>query len=485
MSAQSPASAPICRAVQLEPFFNSDNCGMGRCEPLIDFRNASTAACTLPDSTSVTALNRHGAVIKHEHATGQDGPLVLQPGDFGEYTSVLYSSSKDLFPDPPPLADTYLFRFAPDDPRALRLPGAQGFEGGPRATFGGDYPPPDLSKVPQQTSGRFVLSAIRWPQPDPHPFFDLDFNPFLQLHVSVANRSTSASAGWNACRIVIETLDDQPQTEPNATARVPVRSMHACNWNGDLAHGTVAAGATVALELVAKLPQVCHLARYTISVRLENAPVKFSPLVWHTDALQPQCNESQVAASSLPPLVLPPGLKMLQPLHFHLPVNGIRLGLEIPARFADSRGIGTLFPGDPVVAEVWVENDRDTPLHLAGEHGFHLRVVDFGRPQQPHPASEKPRSAPPPELTPRAGSNDSGPVDLIVPPRTIMRVAHIDLGAKYDLPVDPASFQLSVFIYLGSLSGEDAKWNWHSDHTDPFGLSAVAAIHVQPPAPEK
>src|SRR5664279_4176496 len=113
--AQSPAIPSLCRSVQLEPFFDDNGCGMGRCNPTIDFRNVSATACTLPADTSVTALNRRGAIIKHEHPGAENGPLVLEPGDFGEYESVTYSGNKDMFPNPPPFADTYLFRFSPDD----------------------------------------------------------------------------------------------------------------------------------------------------------------------------------------------------------------------------------------------------------------------------------------------------------------------------------------------------------------------------------
>src|ERR1035441_10376720 len=53
---QLPGIPPLCRAVQLEPFFDDNHCGMGRCYPAIDFRNVSATACTLPADTSVMAL---------------------------------------------------------------------------------------------------------------------------------------------------------------------------------------------------------------------------------------------------------------------------------------------------------------------------------------------------------------------------------------------------------------------------------------------
>ncbi len=474
MFAQSTETPPLCRAVQLEPFFDDNNCGMGRCYPVIDFRNVSTTACTLPADTSVMALNRRGAIVKYEHPGSESGPLVLEPGDFGEYVTVTFSGNKDMFPNPPPFVDTYLFHFSPDDSGVLRVPGAQGFEEGLRTVFDKDNPPLDLSKFPRQMSGKFAFSAFPWPQtnPDPHRVFELYSDPFVELHVSVANRGRFASGGWNTCHVIIEASEVRHAIgpAPNQPAQISKRSDYPCDWNGDLSQGAIPAGATVAFEVEAKLPKICHLARYKVSVRLENAPVKFAPLDLHTYELQPDCDDSRTIASLLPKLVIPPDLKLLKPLHYGLPVDGISLGLEIPARFADSRGIGTILPGDPVVASVWVENGRDTPLHIAGAHGFHLRIVSY-----------PPRV----ELAPRVGSNDTGPIDVMIPPHTKLRVAQIDLGAQYDFPAGRVGFQQSVFLYPDSLLGEDAKWNWENDQNDAYALKTVAALHVESRDPGK
>jgi hypothetical protein len=132
------------------------------------------------------------------------------------------------------------------------------------AVFNKDNPPPDLSKYPRQTSGDFALSAFPWPQtnPDPHRTFDLYRNPFVELHVSVTNLGALASAGWNACHVIIEAGEVRHAIgpAPNPPAHVSKRTVYPCDWNGDLSHGAIAAGATVAFEVEAKLPEVCHLA---------------------------------------------------------------------------------------------------------------------------------------------------------------------------------------------------------------------------------
>ena len=486
---QLPGIPPLCRAVQLEPFFDDNNCGMGRCYPAIDFRNVSATACTLPADTSVIALNRRGAIMKHEHPGAENGPLVLEPGDFGEYWSVTFSGDKDMFPNPPPFADTYLFRFSPDDPGALRVPGAQGFEEGLRAIFDKDNPPPDLSRFPRQSSGKFALSAFPWPQtePDPHQVFDLySNNPFVELHVSVANRGVFASGGWTGCHVILDASEVRRDTElaPGSPAHISKRSVYPCAWNGDISRGALAAGATVAFEVQAKLPKVCHLARYKLSVTLENAPTKFAPLALYTDELQPDCDDSRTIRPVPPKLVVPPALEVLEPDDYGLPVDGIRIGMEIPARFADSQFIGTLFPGDPIIASVWVDNGRDTALRLAGPHGFHLKIRSYTVPLAARSVAGF-RNPPPVELAPRVGSNDTGPIDVTIPPHTKLCVAQIDLGAQYDFPVGPAGFQQSVFLYPNSLQGEAAKWNWENDQQNAYALTTVAAFHVAPDDPGK
>lgn len=56
LQGQAAPAAPVCRAVQLEPYYDPANCGMGRCEPLLDFRNVSSTACPLPAMTEVRAV---------------------------------------------------------------------------------------------------------------------------------------------------------------------------------------------------------------------------------------------------------------------------------------------------------------------------------------------------------------------------------------------------------------------------------------------
>ncbi|MGA8673451.1 MAG: hypothetical protein WB679_26490 [Terracidiphilus sp.] len=480
--AQSPAGPPLCRAVQLEPFFDDNSCGMGRCYPAIDFRNVSATACTLPADISVMALDQHGGIIQRERPGAENGPFVLEPGDFGEYDSVTYSGDKDLFPNPPPFADTYLFRFSPDDPDTLRVPGAQGFEEGLRALFDKNSPPPDLSRFPRQTSGKFAFSAFPWPQtdPDPHRVFDLYSNPFVELHVSVSNHGAFANAEWNACHVLIDASEVLRAigSAPKPTAHISKRSVYPCGWNGDISHGAIAGGATVAFEVAAKLPEVCHLARYKISVSLENAPVKFTPLNLYTDELQPSCDDSRMISSSLPTLSIPPVLNQ-RGAKFGLPVHGIKVGLEVPTRFNDSRGIGVVFPGDPVIADVWIENGRDTSLHFAGSNGFFIHVVSYVPTAEPSRHSPGSGDFPAVGLVPRVGSKHTGPIDVIIPPHTAMRVANINLGAQYDFPVGPVPYQESVYLYPEALTGEDAKWNYSYDYDNAYALKTVAGFHVE------
>jgi hypothetical protein len=246
------------------------------------------------------------------------------------------------------------------------------------------------------------------------------------------------------------------------------------------AHGAIAPGATVGLEVEAKLPKVCHLARYILSVRLENAPVRFAPLVLRTDELQPDCDDSRTISSSLPPLKLSPDLKLTES-HFGLPVHGIRVGLKIPTRFKDSRGIGTIFTGDPVIAEVWIDNGRDTPLHFAGPNGFFIHIVSYAA------ASKAPGSGNQSAvgLVPRTGSKHKGPINVTIPPHRIMHVANVDLGAQYDFPVGPIPYQESVWLYPEALTGEDAKWNYFNDYSDSYALETVEAFHIEPTTSEK
>ena len=487
MCAQSPSSPPRCRAVQLEPFFDDDNCGMGRCYPAIDFRNVSATACTLPADTSVMALDQRGAIIQQEHPGAEHGPIVLEPGDFAEYDSVTYSGDKDMFPDPPPFADTYLFRFSPDDPGALRMPGAQGFEEGLRAIFGKDNPP-DVPRFPRQTTGKFALSAFPWPQtdPDPHRVFDLSSNPFVELHVSVASQSAFNSAGWDGCHVIIDASEVRRATglASNPPAHQATRSVYRCDWNGDISHGAIAAGATVAFEVEAKLPKVCHLARYKVSVRLENAPVNFAPLDLYTNELQPGCDDSHMISTSLPSLSLPPVLKQ-RGAKFGLPVDGIKVGLEIPTRFDDSNLIGVVFPSDPIIAALWIENGRDTPLHFAGPNGFFIHVVSYAPAADPSRHNRGSSGVSAVGLVPRAGSKHTGPIDVTIPPHTAMRVADVDLGAQYDFPVGPVPYEESVRLYPEALTGEDAKWNYFYDYDNAYALNTVAAFHVQSDDPGK
>jgi hypothetical protein len=465
--AQPPEDPPLCHAYQLEVFFNDNGCSMGRCYPTIDFRNASEKACTLPADTSVTALNRRGTVMGHERPRGIEGSMVLQPGDFGEYRGETYNG--DMGPGPP-LAETYLFRFAPDDRSALRAPGAQVLDEGPVAAFSKSSPPPDLSKFPQQTSRNFTLATIPWLplDPDPHHFSALSS---IHLHVSVANHSEQVSAGWKACRVIIEASEEGSQSS------VSQRSVHPCDWNGDLIYGAIAAGATVAMETVAKLPKVCHLARYAISVKLEQSPIRFAPLVLQTSPLQPECDDAQTIPSSLPALAPSADLKLLDPLRFGLPVDGIRIGLEIPTRFPDPGRIGTIFPGDPVIASVWIENGRDTPLHLTGPHGFHLKIASHTPLPDPRERTLGYRYPGPVELVPRTGSGDTGPIDTTVPPHTKMNVVRLDLGAQYDFPVERLQV---VTLYPNSFLGEDEQWNWTNDHGNAYALQTFISFRIKP-----
>jgi hypothetical protein len=486
--AQSPPIQPLCRAVQLEPFVYDDGCGMGRCYSAIDFRNVSATACMLPADTSVKALNRRGSIVEQEHPGAENGPVVLGPGDFGEYQSETFSADKEMFPNPPPFMETYVFRFSPDDPDALRVPGAQRLEGGLRAIFDKDNPPPDLSRFPGQRSGNFTLSVFPWPKtdPDPHQVFDLYSNPFVALHVSVANHGAAANAGWKGCHVTIDASEVRRTigSTPNSPAHIPKRSVYPCDWNGDISHGTIAAGATVAFEVTAGLPKVCHLARYKVSLRLENAPVKFAPLDLYTGELQPDCDDSRMISSSLSTLSIPPVLKQRGP-HFGLPVHGIKVGLEIPTRFNDSRGIGVVFPGDPVIAAVWIENGRDAPLHFAGSNGFFIHVVSYAPSTAPSRRIQGSSDTPAVGLVPRVGSKHSGPIDVTIAPHTAMRIAAIDLGAQYDFPVGPVPYQETVELYPEALTGEDTKWNYFYDYDNPYALNAVEAFHIESHDPGK
>ena len=128
---QAPPVPPTCHSVQLEPFTESGDCGMGHCYTRLELRNVSTSACTLPASTTVTAMITGGTKTEDVKA---DKPLVLQPGAFGEYVSESYKQGATA--NPPSVAQFYEFHLAPDDPSEIDFyPGDQGITEGPKAVF--------------------------------------------------------------------------------------------------------------------------------------------------------------------------------------------------------------------------------------------------------------------------------------------------------------------------------------------------------------
>lgn len=397
---------------------------------------------------------------------------MLEPGEFGEYMSEIATSDTEE-PPPPPVAAWYEFRFADGDPGALRMPGAEELQEGPQAAFSAEYPAPDLSHVARERRGVLTLSAYLWPLPAPAagPQSDMldgynrDNHPTLGLlHVSLANAGPAASAGWNGCQIIVEAREESGGGSEGA-APAHLRSRTPCQWNGDIDEGKIAPGATVAMEVDTSLPKICHRARYDLAVWVEGGPVAFAPLVAvRTQELQPLCSDSRTASSMVPQPSIPPGLEA-EAVEWGVPYGGINVGAEMPAR--ETRGpMGrSLRRGDPAVVALWIDNGSDQPLHFAGPHGFHLRLI---RDSQPfHPA---------PDIAPRPGSSDTGPIDIDVPPHTRMSVAVVDLGTIYDLSAEPGRFLFDAAPL--ALTGDAAALNWGEGKKNLFKPHALLSILV-------
>jgi len=282
LRAQSAPSPPSCHAVQLEPFTERGDCGMGRCYTPLELRNVSTSACTLPARTTVTAVIAGGTRSEDVKA---EKPLVLQPGEFGEYVSESYNPGMSA--NPPPVAQLYKFHIAPDDPSEIDFyPGGQGIAQGPQSVFNGAHPAPSLSGVPHQEAGGFVVAAYFWPpiKPEAHPV-----NGSLgSLHISLANHSGLNSGEWRYCRFVIDAVEE-------GTLR-HTQSAAPCVWSGDVPGGVIEDGATVALSAEVPAPKDCHTARYTVTINLEKGPVRIAPITLHTGPVQ--CSAAVAAASA-------------------------------------------------------------------------------------------------------------------------------------------------------------------------------------------
>ncbi|MGA8530953.1 MAG: hypothetical protein WB622_14650 [Acidobacteriaceae bacterium] len=451
---------------------------MGRCEPLLDFRNVSSAACMLPAATTVRALDRQGRLMGVEHPKAEK-PLVLEPGEFGEYISEIATSDPDEAP-PPSMATWYEFRFADGDAEALRMPGAEEVSEGPRAAFSVNDPAPDLSRVARERRGVLTLSAYLWPPPAPAagPQSDLleadnrEGYPTLgSLHVSLANAGPAASAGWDGCQIIVDAREE-PGGGGAGTTPAHLRSHTGCQWNGDIASGTIAAGATVAMEVDTSLPKICHRSRYDLTVWIEGGPVSFAPLVaLRTRELQPLCSDSRTASSPVAQPVSPPGPEAAK-VQWGVPYGGINIGAEMPARETRGPTGRSLRQGDPAVVVLWVDNELDQPLHFAGTHGFHLRLIRESQPFRPAP-----------DIAPRSGSNDTGPIDIDVPAHTRMSVAVVDLGTMYDLSAESGRFLFDAAPL--ALTGKAAALNWNEGKKNPFRPHALLSITIDESHPDR
>lgn len=454
--------APLCRAAQLEPFVSGEDCGSGRCQMRLDLRNTGSTACTLPSHSTARALDAQHHILRREHVRS-DGPMVLKPGDFADYETESYSAA--TFPHAPAAASTYLLRFDPADPGFLRLPGNQRFIAGPQETFDEDDPQPDLSHVPTQASGDLALSAFLWP-PEEHSQYAgnadlLEDTALGNLHISVRNTASAPSAGWNTCHITVE-VAEQGANQP------PARTTYPCCWNGDVREGIIAAGATAATEVDAITPKVCHHASFGVRVRVEGAPVTFQPITLTAGPYQPLCSDSQPSAHDVV-FKVPPFLHASRVV-WGLPVAGVRLGIELPVRRYLDNVIAIDDPGDPVLAAIWVDNNRDQPLPLAGPHAFHFRILD-------------PSVTPPVEMRP-AESADPGAIDIVIPPRTKRRVFVADLSAQYRFTPTPLPKDMYLIgVYPESLTGTDARYNWSALKTKKdniWALKALTSVRIEP-----
>ena len=215
-------------------------------------------------------------------------PLVLQPGAFGEYVSESYNQG--ALANPPPAAQHYEFHFAPDDPSEIDFyPGNHGIAQGPLTVFDTAHPAPNLSAVPHQEAGGFVVSAYFWPplKPDARITIDPDRqNSQGGLHISLTNHSGLNSGEWRYCRFVIDVVEEGTLRRTQSTA--------PCVWNGDAPHGVIEDNATVALEAEVPRPKECRPAKYTATINLEKGPVRITPITLHTG--QVQCGSSVAAA---------------------------------------------------------------------------------------------------------------------------------------------------------------------------------------------
>ena len=275
---------------------------MGHCYTPLELRNVSASACTLPARTTVTAVIAGGTRSEDVKA---EKPLVLQPGAFGEYVSESYNQG--AIASPPPVAQLYQFHLAPDDPSEIEFyPGNQGIAQGPQAVFDAAHPAPNLSAVPHQEAGGFVVSAYFWPplKPDAHTGPETHTGPLAHtgidslgqnslggLHISLANHSGLNSGEWRYCRFVIDAVEEGTLRRQQSTA--------PCVWSGDAPGGVIEDNATVALQAEVPAPKECHPARYTVTINLEKGPVRIAPITLRTG--QMQCSSSVAAASGSGP----------------------------------------------------------------------------------------------------------------------------------------------------------------------------------------
>jgi hypothetical protein len=334
MSAQEPAKPAICRAAQLEPFTEDAECGMGRCSTALELRNVGVTACTLPQKARVRALDARGAVMRVFSAG--EGPLVLAPGEFGEYLSESYSPSADMYPHPPGMADRFVFRFSAQDAGVVVFPGNQAIGGGPGTVFNEAFPAPDLSAVPSQKQGEFAFSAFPWPEfAGQAKGMQMGLQEGVGVHVSVANHGAAGSSGWDKCRVVFDAA------EAGGSGAHVSRSV-PCDWNGDIARGAIAAGATVAMESGGQLPKICHASRFTVVVGIENAPVRFEPITLNTSEVQPRCDGKEAETTASPVAPLPPLATYT--------VSGTGVSFQYPSGWQRKQADSYM---QPFITEIW------------------------------------------------------------------------------------------------------------------------------------
>ncbi len=144
------------------------------------------------------------------------------------------------------------------------------------------------------------------------------------LHVSAQNQGEAGSPGGSKCRIALDSTETGAQSDHH-------RSVCPCTWNGDIAHGVIATGATVAREVDAKLPKVCHRASYTVTVGTKNAPVRFQPITLNTPVKRTFCSDSKLSVITSSPVPRPgvPAKSNPGRVNWGLPVDVIRLAIEI------------------------------------------------------------------------------------------------------------------------------------------------------------